>query len=271
VHMQSAMFACRFDAMANSTSMTGTPARELQTPNRGSKRSREGGCNVVPQWLDSCSKGEASVLMFFLTRFLVGCALAFDLILSPFFRDFIQRLRPSFMKYMPRSTWPIRNSWLDFLYDHIRRKIQELHTNWKHRGRLRTLTIDGLKDHSGRKVNNLGDVIGGQAVFVDTLAASNESETALVIHNQVMTALRRSADRGGASQEAELTDVEVYERYAGVASDNTSAMRSGLKLVAEALPKLFTVGCTSHILDLLAEDIKCLYSSVCIATLTCAF
>ena len=120
-------------------------------------------------WTDSCSKHEASVLMMLLVRMLVGCNLAFNLILSPFFREFVGRIRPGFARYLPKSTWAFRHTWLNRLFDQVSKKVKERHTSWCAQGRLRTLTLDGVKDNDGGKVNNVGDVINGFALFVWSL------------------------------------------------------------------------------------------------------
>ena len=187
-----------------------------------------------------------------LVRMLVGCNLAFNLILSPFFREFIQRIRPGFAKFLPKSTWAFRHTWLNRLFEQVSKKVKERHTSWCAQGRLRTLTLDGVKDNDGGKVNNVGDVINGFALFVWSFPAAVR-ETAAVIKSQVIKALRRAKD--DIDCPTALNDAIVLAKYAGVSSDNTSAMRLGVLQAAAAIPKLIAVGCASHILDLLAEDI----------------
>ena len=190
--------------------------------------------------------------MMLLVRMLVGCNLAFNLILSPFFREFIQRIRPGFARYLPKSTWAFRHTWLNRLFEQVSKKVKERHTSWCAQGRLRTLTLDGVKDNDGGKVNNVGDVINGFALFVWSFPAALH-ETAVVIKCQVIKALRRAKD--DIDCPTILNDATVLAKYAGVSSDNTSAMRHGVRQAAAAIPKLIAVGCASHILDLLAEDV----------------
>ena len=104
--------------------------------------------------------------MMMLVRMLVGCNLAFNLILSPFFREFIQRIRPGFAPYLPKSTWAFRHTWLNRLFEQVSKKVKERHTSWCAQGRLHALTFDAVKDDDGGKVNNVGDVINGFALFV---------------------------------------------------------------------------------------------------------
>lgn len=201
--------------------------------------------------MDSCSQRDASALLMLLIRMMVGCNLAFNLVVSPFFREFIQRIRPGFMRYLPKSTWSFRHTWLNRLFAAVRQKVRERHNSWSEQGRLRTLTLDGVKDNDGGKVNNVGDVINGFALFVWSFPAAVH-ETAAVICGQVVKALRRLKDDINSASTA--NDAIVLSKYAGVSSDNTSAMRHGVRQAVESIPRLIAVGCASHILDLLAED-----------------
>ena len=162
-----------------------------------------------------------------LVRMLVGCNLAFNLILSSFSREFIQRIRPGFARYLPKSTWAFRHTWMHRVFDQVSKKVKERHTSWCAQGCLRTLTLDGVKDNDGGKVNNIGDVINGFALFVWSFPAALH-ETAVVIKCQVIKALRRAKD--DIDCPIVLNDANVLGKYAGVSSDNTSAMRHGVLL-----------------------------------------
>ena len=74
----------------------------------------------------------------------------------------------------------------------IEKGVKERHTSWCAQGRLRTLTLDGVKDNDGGKVNNVGDVTNGFALFVLSFPVALH-ETAVVIKTQVIKALRRRA------------------------------------------------------------------------------
>ena len=74
---------------------------------------------------------------------------------------------------------------------------------WRQQRRLRTLTLDGLKDNDGRKVKNVGEVIDGHAYFVDTFPAE-ASETVPVIQKQVVKASSRPRQENGAEQATPL-------------------------------------------------------------------
>lgn len=47
----------------------------------------------------------------------------------------------------------------------------------------------------------------------------------------------------------------VEEAYAGVVADNTSANRKAFNIIKAKYPRLFTVGCGTHVSDLMMEDI----------------
>ena len=126
---------------------------------------------------------------------------------------------------------------------------------WRQQGRLRTLTLDGLKHNDGRKVNNVGEVIDGHTYFVDIIPAE-ASETAPVIQKQVVKALSRPRQENGAEPATAMAREQVHSTYCGVSSDNTSAMRIGVKnACTDDCPQLVYNRCASHILELLVGDI----------------
>ena len=72
---------------------------------------------------------------------------------------------------------------------------------------------------------------------------------AVVIKCQVIKALRRAED--DIDCQVILNDTNVLAKYAGVSSDNTSAMRHGVRQATAAIPKLIAVGCSAFLISLI--------------------
>ena len=190
---------------------------------------------------------EAAIILFLMVRLLIGCTLSFASVSSLFFLDLIKELRPAFMLFVPRTTWPFRQTWLNRLYKFVRTTIKKKELVWMQQGHLRTLTLDGLKHNDGRKMNNVGEVIDGHAYFVDTFPVG-ASETAPVIQKQVAKALSRPRQENDNEAATAYTREQVHATYCGVSSDNTFAIRIGVKnACTNDFPQLVYKGCASHI------------------------
>jgi len=205
--------------------------------------------------LDRMKVPEASTMMFFLVRFIIGCGLPFSVIESPFFRDFVKAARPSFLKFLP-SRFTGASRWIDIVHRHTLQRTKECVATF--RNRLATFAADGYKISSeNKKIVNFCKIVQSKSFYLSSVEVG-ETRDSPEWNKRIIEKALRDGGTGMA-----LGDEEVYSRYAGVVTDNPTTMKVTYKQLEIVLPKLFYVGCASHNLDLLAEDLSVRIPEIC--------
>ena len=195
--------------------------------------------------LISCTPTNASTILFFITRWLLGSASSFRTVECPFFRDMIRILNPVFFEhYMPKTTWVFIHRYLDKVYRHVLAQIGRV----VDRGReLRTLSGDGVLV-ANEHYNNYTIGHQGRVVFKDSVRqlAPNTKEYHC---EQWLLQLRKDVDG------ALIDDARVTELYCAIVGDNVHYMRESGEMVEVQFPQIFAIGCLAHLFDKLCEDI----------------
>mmetsp|Transcript_40057 Transcript_40057/g.65140 ORF Transcript_40057/g.65140 Transcript_40057/m.65140 type:complete len:700 (+) Transcript_40057:50-2149(+) len=217
-------------------------APSTRAPSTRSRKRK--GTTGISHYMDKCTPTDASIVMFHLTRFIVGSALPFDLIKSPYFLDFIEALRPGFVKYVPKCQKTLSTRWLNILNDHVHQRMDDylsLSPN-----DMQTLAADGWKNSSNNsKVVNFTAMSSGRASFITSIM--QEEKDSVDYHFRLYDNILSSEGKRNVEQ--------VQEVFAAVVSDNVNYMRNALFKVEEKYPKISAIGCASHVCDLLAEDL----------------
>lgn len=184
-----------------------------------------------------------------ITKCICGNGLSFNLIDSVFFRDLVKKLNSAYHKKMPKQD-AFRNTHLPSLYS---KTIQQVAEMWNEDGNLpKTFGFDGYTNKgNGLQVLNCTESVGDKTAFVICIDPEEQSEDAQFLAKNVMLQLEKVANYGRSVEEA----------YAGVVADNTSTNYSAFKIIKNKYPRIFTIGCSTHVSDLMMEDI-CLLEEI---------
>lgn len=160
----------------------------------------------------TCTASNASTILWFMTRWLLACALSFQTVECGFFRDMIRVLNPAFYeRYFPKTTWVFTHTYLQKVYLHVKQQVFRV-LQWGGT-ELRTLAGDGVKMPGNQHWINY--TIGNQAgaVFKDCIRQV-EANSVQYHADQWILQLRKDIDG------TELTDAEVERKYAAIVGDN---------------------------------------------------
>ena len=193
----------------------------------------------------TCTPSMATNILFFMTRFLLGCALSFNMVVNEYFRDMIKVLNPIFFQhYMPRSTYVFTHTYFDLVYEHVKRQafVVLLRGN-----ELRTLSADGLKAGLNKVINfTVGHA--GRHMFKDCIYQGSQPDTAA--YHAELYKKQLETDLDGST----LTATQVQSTYCAIISDNVDYMRHAGEAIEKQFPLTFALGCIAHLFDLLCED-----------------
>ncbi|KAK3239964.1 hypothetical protein CYMTET_50144 [Cymbomonas tetramitiformis] len=119
-----------------------------------------------------------------------------------------------------------------------------------------TINLDGMKDVvSNTNTVNVTSTKGGLSKYLTTYMPGQRKEDAAFYAQCTKKALESDAPFVGEEPTVLEKNTFVRKTYAGICADNVVYMRNSQRLVLAAYGFLFAIGCITHILDLLCEDI----------------
>ena len=112
-----------------------------------------------------CTPAQASLILFFITRYMLSAALSFCTVQSIFFRDMVRILHPVFYdNYFPKSAYVFSHRYLDLVYNHV---VNLVHGVLGRGAEYWSLAGDGLKGSVGQAVVNFTISRQGKHMFKD--------------------------------------------------------------------------------------------------------
>eukprot|EP00854_Cymbomonas_tetramitiformis_P000734 gene734-1202_t len=126
---------------------------------------------------------------------------------------------------------------------------------------FKTLGCDGLKDNMKRSTINFTDVKGGRASYRHTTIVEGEREDEQFYVAELKAQLLAEAPKLIDAANPTLAETRackeyVKNTYCALVGDNVRYMRNALNNVASGtFAFLFSLGCFTHLLDLLCEDL----------------
>ncbi|GBC07875.1 hypothetical protein RclHR1_07750002 [Rhizophagus clarus] len=166
-----------------------------------------------------------------LAKFFYSAGIPFTAIENPYWLDFIQTILPAYNSPNRRN---LANNLLDAEYQVERQNLDKVLNNASNI----TLVSDGWSNIRRESVLNFILCLP-KPIFYDAKYTGSESHTAEYIYNEFKSIIE---DIGPS-------------KFAGVLTDNASAMRSAWKLLNQDYPRLICLGCNAHIGNLLIKDI----------------
>ena len=220
----------------NSTISTGI----LQKEREPSKRSIN---TLMNTYVDYCSEERVEIINKAIAKYLTANALPFSTIESPFFIEMIESLNKAYVPKLPKRD-KFRTTYLDSLYETIKSDIDKM---WKEQcDPMLTAGVDGYKGQTGDSVVNFTETAIGLSAFTKCVDPGSNRQNAQFYAREMKEIM---IDR------AHSRNVAVEESHAGCVADNTSTNLSAFDIIKEQYPKLLFVGCSSHVTDLLSEDL----------------
>ena len=122
-----------------------------------------------------CTAAQASLILFFITRYMLSAALSFSTVQSIFFRDMVRILHPVFYdSYFPKSAYVFSHRYLDLVYNHVANLVYGV----LGRGaEYWPLAGDGLKGSVGQAVVNFIISRQGKHMFKDCVFQGGQPNT----------------------------------------------------------------------------------------------
>ena len=152
--------------------------------------------------------------------------------LSPAFRKFIKAIRPSFT---PPSRPKLSNELLDEAYYRKKEEVDSVLSQAKHI----SIVTDGWTNPRAECIINYLATADDKCYFIKSVATKMDR------HNKEYIA----------SGIEEVVEQLGKERVVGCTTDNAANMKSSWPILKAKYPKLVTLGCCSHTLNLLGNDI----------------
>ena len=192
---------------------------------------------------DHCDQHRADIIVDKINRFLVGCAIAFNVTNTFFFIDMIRSLNSAAVKFIPKSD-SFRRVHLPSLF---KSTVEDVRKMWCSRQLpYRTIGFDGFKTEVGTHVVNVTETSGRVSAFVACIDPQGQREDGQFYADAISEQLEEGAK---ASQQP------VESLYSGGVADNVSYNRRAFEILRKKYPKLFFFGCAAHCFDLMSEDL----------------
>jgi hypothetical protein len=166
-----------------------------------------------------------------LARFFYSTGIPFTVVESPYWLEFIKTIQPAYISPNRRN---LANNLLNAEYQV---EQQDLNTMLKQASNI-TLASDGWSNIRRESVLNFVLCLP-KPVFYDAKYTGVESHTAEFIYQEFKS----------------IIEVIGPSKFAGVITDNASAMRAAWGLLNRDYPQLICLGCNAHIGNLLIKDI----------------
>ncbi|GBC25749.2 uncharacterized protein LOC113020255 [Rhizophagus irregularis DAOM 181602=DAOM 197198] len=166
-----------------------------------------------------------------LARFFYSTGIPFTVVENPYWLEFIKAIQPAYISPNRRN---LANNLLDAEYQVER---QDLNTILEQASNI-TLASDGRSNIRRESVLNFVLCLP-KPVFYGTKYTGVESHTAEFIYCEFKS----------------IIEVIGPSKFAGVITDNASAMRAAWGLLNKDYPQLICLGCNAHIGNLLIKDI----------------
>ncbi|GBG74075.1 hypothetical protein CBR_g17786 [Chara braunii] len=172
----------------------------------------------------------------FLDRFFICTNQLFSLVEDVFFLEFLQAVRTAHPTWMPCRRDKQRTKRLDAEYARLGAEVRAMIVKWKKTGCM--LQMDGWSDRLNKPhLNVMVSSPAGTVLWKSVYMEGNEKDSATYFRV--------------------LDDVikEIgADAVVGVVMDNARVCMKAGKMVESAYPTIFNVGCTTHALDLMLED-----------------
>ena len=190
------------------------------------------------RFVDTMTAPQAIQINKAITRFIVGCALPFQLVANPYFIDLLRTLRPAFIeqKKLYSPAWYARTGLAD-LYADVKDNIGKLFGSLILFTYL-TLSGDGFKTEAGHKVVNFTEQASTKVAFRTSVAVelARENVDFYIAHFKDQLSTR------------------PLSTWCSVVGDNVVYMKQAFEKLSLEFPTIFFYGCVAHLLDLLCED-----------------
>lgn len=195
---------------------------------------------------DYCDQHRADIIVDKINRFLVGCAIPFNVTNSFLFIDMIKALNSAAVKFVPKSD-SFRRTHLPNLFKNT---VEDVRKMWSSRQMpFRTIGFDGFKTEIGTHVVNVTETSGNISAFVACIDPEGQRENGEFYAHAICEQLELGA---------KAVNRPVEEVYAGCVADNVSYNRTAFDILRGKYPKLIFFGCAAHCFDLMSEDLAIL-------------
>ena len=193
-----------------------------------------------------CTAAQASLILFFITRYILSAALSFSTVQSIFFGDMVRILHPVFYdNFFPKSAYVFSHRYLDLVYNHV---VNLVHGVLGRGTEYWSLAGDGLKGSVGQAVVNFTISRQGKHMFKDCVFQGGTPNTPQYHFELYEAQLKKSIDG------SELTGDQIQAKYCCIIGDRVVYMCEAGRLIEEKYRMIFAIGYISHLLDLLSDD-----------------
>lgn len=196
----------------------------------------------ISRWLDTVSNADNLELKNDLARIFYCTGIPFNLVNNKMIIDFFKKIRPGFV--LP-SRYTLAGNMLDIHYKEMVGKVMNVIQNEKYL----TMVSDAWTNCRNESiVNYVLNTSSGKSLFWASNHTGIESHTGAFIASEMNKM---------------ITSIGVGKIIA-ICCDNAANQRLAMKLLRNLHPKIFTIGCISHSLNLVIGDIVSLpaYSSI---------
>lgn len=191
-------------------------------------------------FLDRVTPEQAATIDAAVLRFFVACRISFRSVESPTFISMLKTLRPA---YVSRRNVPTRRQMagplLDRLYEDTLTHVTRTLSQWCSR-RKAVLVLDAWENVRHDHIVNLMAIVGGTAVFLDSVYCGDECQDA---EGQAQLLQEKLLAYGG------LTN------FNAVGSDNTASCLEMRRLVTSNNPGLVSLNDQAHVANLVLGDL----------------
>ena len=190
----------------------------------GKKRKRD--------WADSMMADEQSAAEASCARWIYAAALPLSTTEHPAFKEFMRVLRPSFKT---PSRYLIGHTLLQKEYESLGDKVNKA----LEQSQRISLITDGWSNPRNESIINYLAATEGNVLFI----------------RSVNTTVDRHTGQYLADELCEVVDELGSEKVIALTTDNATNMKSSWQKLKQVKPKIITIGCCSHHLNLLANDV----------------
>jgi hypothetical protein len=188
-----------------------------------------------PSWVDKMSKVEEEESTAHLASFLYETAMPFAVVENRHFREFVKSLRPAYAPHLPSAKF-LGGTLLKECYEDTKALVDTLLADAK----SISIVTDGWSNSRNQHIVNFMALVDQHPpVLLKAFETTGTAQTGAAIAECIIEVILSLGEH----------------RVASVVTDTASCMKKAWKLVEARFPHIYTNGCASHVLNLLAKDI----------------
>lgn len=199
----------------------------------------------IDEYADKCNSERAEAIIAAITKFVVGCAIPFNVVNSPYFTEMIASLNTAAVRFMPKSK-AFTETHLPSLYKDTSERISNIWGCSSENRLLRTMGFDGFTNEVSESVVNITETSNGKSAFVDCIDPGANREDSKFFAGLIEKRFKKVSTE---------TKLPVEEVFCGIVADNVACNRGAFRILEQKYPKLFFIGCMAHAFDLMIEDV----------------